>query len=67
MSRIVIRTVLEYEQEDLEFMRGEEYATFEAFKEAVFDQFQHDIWESLRTDSVDDFCEVYEFNDKEAN
>jgi hypothetical protein len=21
----------------------------------------------LRTDSVDDFCEVYEFNDKEAN
>ena len=60
MAKIVIRSLFEYEQKDLEFMRGEKYATQEAFKEAVFDQFRHDIWESLRTDSVDDFCKVEE-------
>lgn len=58
---------MEYEQPDLEFMRGETYATFDAFREACFDQFFHDIWECLRTDGVSDFCTVEEFDDKETN
>jgi hypothetical protein len=57
-GKIVISGVFSYSQPDLEFMRDETYHTQEEFREAVFDQFYHDLWEYVRNEPVDVVFEV---------